>query len=81
MAVTFTDGLVGELDLAELLTGFLEAIDDDAVFTQVTVDPISRTLSWPGGIDLDPDALYGTYRPASGVGPRLVREYKLQPAS
>ena len=81
LAVTFTDGLVRELDLTDLLTGFLDAIDDDTVFSLVTVDPISRTLSWPGGIDLDPDVLYGAQRPAGGVGPRLVREYRLQPTS
>ena len=42
-----------------------------AVFEQVRVNPETQTIEWPGGIDLDPDVLYGNFEPASGV--RLAR--------
>jgi len=78
LSVTFPDGLVRELDFRGVLTGVLRAIDDDVAFAAVSVDPIAGTVSWPGGIDLDPDVLHGDHVAASTVRPRLVREYRLQ---
>lgn len=78
LKITFSDHLVRELDLTEMLRGALESIDNDSVFGQVTVDPITKTLTWPTGVDLDPDVLTGEYPPASGPAPTVVAEYRLE---
>jgi hypothetical protein len=80
LRVTFTDGLVRELDFAGALPGVLGMIDDDAVFATVVVDEVAGTVSWPIGIDLDPDVLHGDFEPASRTRARVVREYRLQQA-
>lgn len=66
----FTDGVVQDVDLAPVFArGMLfEAIRDrDEVFAQVRVNASSGTVEWPGGIDLDPDVLYGAHEPAVGA--------------
>lgn len=80
LRVTFSDGLVRELDFARALPGELARIDDDGVFASVTVDDVAGTVSWPVGIDLDPDVLHGDREPASVPAPRVIREYRLQEA-
>jgi hypothetical protein len=66
LRLTFTDGLVREVDLSEDLWGpMAEPLKDPAYFRQVRVDPESRTVVWPNGFDLDPDVLHGDYEPAS----------------
>ncbi len=80
LRVVFADGLVRELDFGGALPGVLSVIDDDDVFSTVTVDPVARTLSWPEGVDFDPDVLHGDAYSATGVGPKLVREYHGEPA-
>lgn len=55
----FTDGAEGEVDLAHLVgRGVFAAWSDPAQFAKVGVDPKTRTVCWPGGLDLDPDVLY-----------------------
>ncbi len=78
LRVTFSDGLVRELDFAGALDGVLSSIDDDDSFARAGVDKATGTVCWPGGIDLDPDVLHGDEQPASGQGPALLREYRLQ---
>jgi hypothetical protein len=78
--VTFSDGLVRELDFADALIGFLAAVDDDMTFASARLDAVAGTVCWPGGIDLDPDVLHGDHVAASEVEPRLVREYRLRQA-
>ncbi len=78
LRVTFSDGLVRELDFADALPGVLATIDDETAFGGVTVDLIAGTVCWPNGIDLDPDVLHGDHASASDVSPRVVREYRLQ---
>ena len=78
LRVTFSDGLVRELDFADALPGVLATIDDDAAFAEVTVDSVAGTICWPNGIDLDPDVLHGDHASASVVQPHVVREYRLQ---
>jgi hypothetical protein len=56
---------------SELVAGVL-------LHSRVGVDPIAGTLSWPGGIDLDPDVLHTDVPAASHQAPRLVREYRVQ---
>ncbi len=34
---------------------------DDSLFAQVAVDPELGTITWPNGVDLDPDVLHGDY--------------------
>lgn len=77
LRVVFSDGLVRELDLAGCRSGLFSALDDDAVFNSVTIDPLAGTVSFPGGIDLDPDVLHGD-ADAAARGPVLLRQYRLE---
>jgi hypothetical protein len=75
---TFSDGAVKEIDLAALLSAggvFTPIYERREVFEQVHVNPESRTVEWPGEVDLDPEVLYGRYEPASGhpIPRRTVR--------
>lgn len=59
LRLLFSDGMVGDVDLAaERWTGVLAPLNDPAFFAQVIVDRESGTVSWPGGIDLAPEPLY-----------------------
>jgi hypothetical protein len=78
LRVVFTDGLVREIDFTGVLSGVLAELDSDEVFAAVDVDPVAGTLSWPGGIDMDPDVLHGDEPAASPAAPRLVREYRVE---
>lgn len=77
---TFSDGAVKEIDLSELLAaaGVFAPIRDSRAkrVEQVRVNPETRTVEWPGEVDLDPEVLYGRYEPASGekIKRRTVRE-------
>ena len=81
LRITFSDGLVRELDFADTLDGILSSIDDDDAFSAVALDNATGTICWPGAIDLDPDVLHGDEQPASGQAPRVQREYRLQQTS
>ena len=77
----FTNGVVKDVDLSEALAGggvFEEIHRDRDIFEQVRVNPESRTIEWPGGVDLDPDVLYGTFEPADGI--RITRRVVNEPA-
>jgi len=57
--VRFADGAEGEVDLSDLAGhGVFEAWEDPSAFQNVTIDPESHTVTWPGGMDLCPDSLY-----------------------
>ena len=62
LRLTFADGFVGDVDLAERLAApngsMFEPLEDVAYFAQVTVDPELGTVVWPNGADLAPDVLY-----------------------
>ena len=79
--LTFTDGLVRELDLGPMLWGgsLIEPLRDEEFFAKVAVDPDAGTICWPNGVDFDPDVLHGDYEPASGPGPNVLKEYTLKP--
>ncbi len=71
---TFSDGAVKEIDLSELLGSgsvFAPIRDSREIFERIRVNPESRTVEWPGEVDLDPEVLYGRFEPASGA--RLKR--------
>jgi hypothetical protein len=77
----FTDGVVKDVDLGEALAGggvFDPIYTDRQIFEQVRVNPATRTIEWPGGVDLDPDVLYGTFEPEGGI--RIDRRVVKEPA-
>jgi hypothetical protein len=70
LRLTFSDGAIKDVDVSEIVGrgGVFAAIRDRRdVFEQVRVNPGSRTIEWPGEVDLDPEVLYGRHEPASGV--------------
>ncbi len=81
LRIEFTDAVVREIDFAGALPGILATIDEDDVFSTVCVDQIAGTVSWPNGVDLDPDVLRGIETAASPGQGRLLREYRLESAS
>jgi Protein of unknown function (DUF2442) len=72
LALTFADGLRGEVDVLDRMRGpvFAQARTREG-FATVVVDPETGTVIWPGGADLAPDTLYERVRtgawPESGV--------------
>jgi hypothetical protein len=60
LSVTFVDGTTGEVDLARLImgdrAGVFAVLRDPTLFAQVYVE--WGAVSWPGEIDLAPDAMY-----------------------
>ena len=55
--VRFQDGLSGRVQLRqEDLTGALAPLKDASFFEQVFID--NGAVTWPGDIDLAPDAMY-----------------------
>jgi Protein of unknown function (DUF2442) len=75
----FSDGAVKEVDVSEVLSRgsvFAPIREHRDVFEQVRVNPETRTVEWPGEVDLDPEVLYGRFEPDSGVRiqRRTVRE-------
>ena len=70
LAVAFSDGLEGEVDLSEDLWGpVFEPLKDRALFVQAQVDAFGA-ISWPNGADLAPDALHARLKSAAAAGPR-----------
>lgn len=74
LRLTFTDGLVREIDLSGELWGpMAEPLQDPAYFRQVRVDPELGTVVWPNGFDLDPDVLHGDYEPVERPAAQAAR--------
>jgi Protein of unknown function (DUF2442) len=63
LRLTFTDGLIGEVDVLDRMRGpvFGQARTPEA-FAQAAVDVETGTVVWPGGADLAPDTLYERIR-------------------
>jgi hypothetical protein len=79
LRLTFSDGLVRELDLGPMIEGgVFESLRNPAEFARAAVDEVAGTVVWPAGIDFDPDVLHGDHRPASGASPVVLREYMLR---
>ncbi|MDQ4144898.1 MAG: DUF2442 domain-containing protein [Actinomycetota bacterium] len=70
--LTFTDGLVADVDLEPHMWGevFEPHRRDREFFRGVYVDEISGTIAWPNETDLDPDVLYAL---ATGTYDELMR--------
>lgn len=64
-----------------LRAGVFVALDNDDDFAEVTIDPVTGTISWPNGVDVDPDVRHGDFVPVSEAPPRLLREYRLRPTA
>ena len=78
LLLTFSDGLVRELDFDGVLEGpAFEALNDVSVFSLATVDEVAGTIGWPIGVDFDPDVLHGDFEPASGSSAKVLNEYRL----
>lgn len=62
--ITFSDGVVRDVDLTPYLTGrvFAKVRFSTAIFRRMRVR--NDTITWPGGADLDPLVLYGSRLPA-----------------
>ena len=57
--IRFDDGLEGSVFLGNLLEiGAFKLWRDVREFEKVSVDPETATVTWEGGIRLDPDILY-----------------------
>ena len=59
LRITFSDGVVKEVDLVGELHGeIFEPIKDPEVFKQVRVNTETNTIEWPNGADFAPEFLY-----------------------
>jgi len=60
--VTFADGRAGDIGLRDVvaLTGVFAPLVDPELFRRVYVDHDLGTVAWPGGVDIDPVALYAS---------------------
>lgn len=73
LELTFDDGTVGTVDLAEFAgRGVFRDWLEPGMFEKVNIDS-SGALEWPGGIDICPDSLYMmvTGKTPEEVFPRL----------
>jgi hypothetical protein len=65
LRVSFSDGVVRNIDCSFLLRGSLgEQLRDLEYFRQVRVDQEARTIVWPNGLDPAPELLHGAGEPA-----------------
>lgn len=64
LRVRFNDATEGEVDLSKLIlgqnAGVFAALRDEALFRRVHV--ALGAITWPGGLDLAPDAMYRAIR-------------------
>ncbi len=71
LRVSFSDGMVRDVDCAFLFRGSLgEALRDPEYFKQVRVDEEGGTVVWPNGLDPAPELLHGDYEPPSLDSPQ-----------
>lgn len=66
LSVRFIDGLTGYVDLSALIAssqaGVFARLRDRTVFEQVRVE--LGAVTWPGGLDLAPDAMHAAIKQA-----------------
>jgi Protein of unknown function (DUF2442) len=61
LQVRFADGTAGQVRFeSSHLTGVFEALKDPNVFAQARVE--AGAVTWPGDLDLAPDAMYAEIR-------------------
>ena len=67
LRLRFADGMSGEVEVLDRMRGpVFEHARTPEGFAEVTVDPETGTVVWPGGADLAPDTLYERVR--TGLG-------------
>ena len=72
--VRFEDGAKGEVDLSSMVgNGVFASWKDQAVFSRVSIDSATGTVTWPDGIDLCPDTLYSYVTGAPVTGSSLAQ--------
>ena len=58
LALQFSDGCNATVDLRPLLSGAVfEPLLDPAMVAQFALDPVCKTVCWPNGADLAPEAI------------------------
>ena len=78
LRLTFSDGLVREIDFAGVLIDVVfTPLQDLQMFGLVAVGPVSGAIGWPIGVDLDPDVLRGDAGPASAKSAKVLCEFRL----
>lgn len=72
LRLVFDDGFERTVDLEPVLWGEIFApLRDPSLFAQVTIDPVTRVLTWPNGADMDNEVLrYGLETADGGPGAR-----------
>ena len=56
--ICFDDGISGEVDLSHLVgQGVFKSLANWKEFSAVYIDPRTETVTWSGGLDLDPYVL------------------------
>jgi Protein of unknown function (DUF2442) len=64
LAVRFVDGTRGDVDLSRLVlglnAGIFAALRDRGAFAQTAI--VDGVVTWPGELDLPPDAMYDAIR-------------------
>jgi hypothetical protein len=59
LCLVFNDGTGKVVDVQPLLSGpIFEPLRDPAYFARMAVDPVCKTVVWPNGADLAPEALH-----------------------
>ena len=59
LRVVFSDGQQKVVDVRPLLTGpIFEPLLNEEFFARVEVDPVCKTVVWPNGADIAPEALH-----------------------
>ncbi|RKY10901.1 MAG: DUF2442 domain-containing protein [Planctomycetota bacterium] len=57
--IKFSDGIEGEIDLEQELTGeIFGPLKDKKLFKSFRVDPVLETIVWENGADLAPEFLH-----------------------
>ena len=69
--VRFEDGVEGEADLSDVAgRGVFERwTSSPEEFAHVEIDPETGAPTWPGGLDVAPDRLYGEVAAPAGTSP------------
>ena len=74
LLISFEDGLQRELLFHANWEGISEQLNSNDFLALVGIDPVTKTLSWPNGIDLDAEILHGDFDPSSGAFFSVVSE-------
>lgn len=77
LLISFNDGLQRLLAFHSCWQGVTEPLNSNEFLAMVQVDPITKSLTWPDGIDLDAEILHGDFVPVNGDYFTVLSEEKL----